>query len=297
MSRGGPAALPTQPTGTGMRNVFEAVTYLFDPLHRFWDAPKTKRTLILIQIAAFLFGLAGIQCNRWGLLPESMAAVTPLNHFYAVKLAFTLVLIQEVVDLVFTLPCSVSKAAAKQFEILALILLRNSFKELTTFSEPIALGDKIEMIYPILADGAGALLIFFGLGLFYRMYESRTGRKSGTALYRFVAAKKLVSLTLLAAFCGIALHVGISGLTGGEAAPFFTTFYTVLIFSDILLVLISYLHLPSFHIVFRNSGFAVATLLIRLALAADPFYNTLLGVCAMAFALSLALASRYYEGA
>jgi len=39
--------------------------------------------------------------------------------------------------------------------------------------------------------------------------------------------------------------------------------------------------------VFRNSGYALATLGIRLALAAPPYFNTLLGVGAALYAVAL----------
>ncbi len=276
-----------------MSTILDGATYLFDPLHAFWERPKTKRGFAIIQVAAFLLGLGGIELNRRGLLPEPLAQLTPMSHFYAIKLAFSLVLIQEVIDLVFTLPCSVSKAVGKQFEILALILLRNSFKELIHFKEPIEIASGLTPILPIITDAAGALCIFVGLGLYYRLVSRKAGTKA-TALYRFVAAKKLISLVLLAVFFGVAIMVGVDSAETGHAEPFFGIFYTILIFSDILLVLISHLHLPSFHSIFRNSGFAVSTLLIRMALAAPAYYDAAIGVSAMAFAICLALAYNYF---
>jgi hypothetical protein len=78
---------------------------------------------------------------------------------------------------------------------------------------------------------------------------------------------------------------------GGEpATSFFEVSYTVLIFNDVLIVLISLRYSLTFNVVFRNSGFAVATVLIRLALAAPPYLNALLGLGAAFFALGLTFA-------
>jgi hypothetical protein len=66
----------------------------------------------------------------------------------------------------------------------------------------------------------------------------------------------------------------------------------VLILSDILVVLLSQCYQPSFYAVFRNSGYALSTLIIRIALAAPPFYNVLLGLAAALFAILLTLVSR-----
>ncbi len=273
-----------------MSRVLDAATFAFDPLHHFWDAPRTKRTIAWTQVIAFFIGVVGIELNRRGLLPEPLARLTPLNHFYAIKLAFTLVLIQEVIDLVFVLPCSVSRAVGKQFEILALILLRNAFKELVYFPEPIDMPNDITPVLPILADAAGALLIFAGLGVYGRLHVSRKSSKSAGALYRFVATKKLIALGLLVSLAIIAVDVTVESVATGKPAEFFDVFYTVLIFTDILLVLIAHMHSPNFYSIFRNSGFALATLLIRLALASPRFYDALLGVCAMGFAICLTIA-------
>jgi hypothetical protein len=43
-------------------------------------------------------------------------------------------------------------------------------------------------------------------------------------------------------------------------------------------------------VVFRNSAFAVATILIRLTLSAPPFYNVMIGIVAASFSVGLTLA-------
>ena len=72
---------------------------------------------------------------------------------------------------------------------------------------------------------------------------------------------------------------------------FLYDFYTLLILTDILIVLLSQCYQPSFYAVFRNSGFALATLIVRIALAAPPYYNVLLGVAAACFSILLTLVS------
>ena len=69
----------------------------------------------------------------------------------------------------------------------------------------------------------------------------------------------------------------------------------MLIFSDIFLVLFSHTYQSAFKSVFRNSGYALATLLIRFALAAPAFYAPLIGVSAMIFAYGVALATDAFD--
>lgn len=278
-----------------MMTFYEFATNLFDPLHSLWERPKTRRLVAVTQVLAFCVGLVGIELNLRGLLPPVLARLTPTSHFYAINLAFTLVLIQEVMDLIFVLPCSVTKSMGKQFEVLSLLLLRDAFKELVHLHEPIALLDALHVVLPMLADGTGALLCFAGLGLYYRRYSKKPQTPKGPWLYPFVANKKFLAFCLLWFYLSYGIWVGWQSVTTGVTHDFFTVFYTVLIFSDIFIVLLSHTYQPAFYSVFRNSGFALATLFIRFALAAPAYYAPLLGVVGLAFAYSVAWASDTFE--
>jgi hypothetical protein len=271
--------------------LFERFTYIFDPLHHFWEHERMHRRFALGLIVVFLSALAGIELNRHGLLPASIAAHTPTNHFYAVNLAFTLVLILEVISLIFTLPCSFSKSVGKQFEILSLILLRDAFKELSYFPEPITLGSELTPVYHILGYGFGALAIFALLGVYYRVQPvKKQDMGMPHDLFRFVAAKKGIALIILGTFVILGANNLYNMFAGLTHIDFFPVFYTLLIFTDILVVLISQCFRPSFHAVFRNSGYALSTLFIRLALAAPPMYDVALGIVAALFSIALTLA-------
>ena len=276
-----------------MNYLFEKITYTFDPLHHIWKHEKLHKKISLSLVLFFLISLVAIEMNRQGLLPASLSAITPLNHFFAVQAAFTVVLILEVISLIFTIPCSFSRSVGKQFEILALILMRNAFKELSYFPEPISFVGNEHAILNILSDGFGALLIFALLGYYYKIQSQPADDKMRPVdIYSFVAAKKGIAIVLLAVFTYLGINSVISSLTGHVHADFLHSFYTILILADILVVLLSQCFQPSFYAIFRNSGFALSTLIIRIALAAPPFYNVLLGLAAALFAILLTLVSR-----
>jgi hypothetical protein len=274
-----------------MDPLFERLTYIFDPLHHFWEHERMHRRLALVLIVVFLGAMAGIELNRSGLLPAVLAPPTPTNHFHAVNLAFTLVLILEVISLIFTLPCSFSRSVGKQFEILSLILLRDAFKELSHFAEPITVGAELTPVYHILGYGFGALAVFALLGVYYRIQPAKK-QDMGMPhdLFRFVAAKKGIALLLLGTFVTLGLNNLYNKFAGLPHIDFFPVFYTLLIFTDILVVLISQCFRPSFHAVFRNSGYALSTLFIRLALAAPAMYDVALGIMAALYSIALTLA-------
>ena len=250
------------------------------------------RKISFALVLFFLAGIISIELNRRHLLFGPLESIIPTNHFFAVQAAFTVVLILEVISLVFTIPCSFSRSVGKQFEILALILMRNAFKELSYFPEPISFAGNEQAVLHILSDGFGALSIFALLGLYYVVQaRSVDERMQPTDLYSFVAAKKGIALILLSIFIFMGLDSAVAAITDTPHTDFLHGFYTILILTDILVVLISQCHQPSFYAVFRNSGFALSTLIIRIALAAPPFYNVLLGIAAATFAILLTLIS------
>ncbi len=271
-----------------MNYLYEKITYIFDPLHHLWEHEKMYRKISVTLVIFFLLSLITIEMKRQGLLPGAFFNFVPTNHFYAISYAFTVVLILEVISLVFTLPCSFSKSVGKQFEILSLILLRSAFKELSKFPEPLSFEGNQDAILRIISDGFGALLVFALLGYYYIVQaKNAEDAMRPTDLYAFVAAKKGIALALLATFSYMGINNLVLTVQGTSHTDFLHQFYTVLILTDILVVLISQCFQPSFYAVFRNSGFALSTLIIRIALAAPAYYNVLLGLTAAVFAILL----------
>lgn len=269
-----------------MNRIFVYTTYLFDPLHQFWERERTQRAVAAVLIVVFLLSIGAIELKRQGMFPQALDHIPTTSHFFAVNVAFSLVLILEVISLIFTVPCSISKSVGKQFEILALIMLRNSFKKLIELPEPINVSGHMDTLIGIGVDGGGALLIFALLGVYRLLIRKDSGLKRGEVLFRYVAAKKMVALVLLCIFLGMGVHMLVFP---GKTHEFFSSFFTVLVFSDILLVLIAQHFLPRFRAVFRNSAFALATLFIRLALTAPPYWDVALGLGAAVFAVLLTL--------
>jgi len=258
---------------------------VFDGLERLWSGAAARRVVAGLLVAVFGAALLGIELNRRGLLPAAYARRTPTSHFAAVELAFYLLLAFEVVGLVLGIARSVSNAAGKQFEIFSLILLRHSFEEFGQLGEPLAWDSARVAVLRMLADGFGALAVFVLLGFYYAAQRHRPLSTDLRETRSFIAAKKLLSLVLVGVFAFLA-----GGAVLRERAEFFESFYTILVFADVLVVLLSLRYSTSYAVVFRNSGLAVATVLLRLALAAPAFANAALGIAASAFALGLTLA-------
>jgi hypothetical protein len=265
--------------------LLRAAATAFDRIEGFWEGTRMRRAVAAVLVLGFLGAIAYVEAARRGWLPGPLRVQVPHGHFFAVELALWLLLSWEVVGLVLGLAQSVANAAGKQFEIFSLILLRHSFEEFAYFGEPLVWVEVKDAVLRMLANAFAALLIFVVLGFYYR--AQRHLPFSGDARDResFVAAKKLLSLVLLAAFAALAARAAVVADAG-----FFESFYVVLVFADVLVVLLSVRYSSAYDVVFRNSGLAVATVLLRLALSAPPFYSPALGLAAAVFALGLALA-------
>jgi hypothetical protein len=267
-----------------------AVVRLFDTLESGWESPRAKRAVGALLVASFAGSLVLIELQRLGLLPEALRGRIPVRHFYAVDTAFTLLLLLEVVSLIFSLSHSFSDSLGKQFEILSLILLRETFHGFKEFGEPIAWENVRAGLLPMASDAAGALLVFVLLGAFYRAQRHRPITSDSAEQRDFVATKKVIGLLLFVAFLVIGGVDAYRYREGLSTFSVFAGFYTVLIFSDVLIVLVSLRFSTTYAVFFRNSGFTVATVFIRLALAAAPPWNAALGVGSALFALGLTMA-------
>lgn len=269
------------------KSVMTAVGDFFDILHHFWEDEKTERRIGFALLWIYLLALGCIELKRVGMLPDWMPAPTQ-SHYYAIQLAFTLILALEVVSLIFVLPASLSKSMGKQLEILTLILLRNAFKELAIMPEPVYIDmDNLGQLVDIAVSGTGALIVFLCLGFYrYIVQHQRLFLRDHHMLIRYVLCKKMLSVCLLAIFLGIAIY-DLPQFVDGKDANFFETIYTVLIFADIAMVLIAQRFMPSYYAVFRNSGYVIGTLMMRISLSAPPLLCSGIAVFSALYVLAL----------
>jgi hypothetical protein len=279
-----------------MNLALRASNRLFDAFEDWWESPPARRDVAYVLIGGFLVSLIIIEVNRQGWFPPSLARPLSTNHFVAIDVAFTLFLVVELIGLVVGLATSVAKTAGKQFEVFSLILIRRSFKELDQFQqEPLQWTFDVgrEAVQLIVVDATAALLIFLTLGLFYTLQKHQPITQTDIEQKYFVAQKKLVANLLLFVLAGLGGYAILGPFVSDDVLPFFDTFYTVLIFSDILIVLISLRYSATYHVVFRNSGYAAATVMIRLSLAGPHYLDAALGVGAALFNLGVAAAYNY----
>jgi hypothetical protein len=269
------------------------IARITDRLEHFWEHFVMRRFAGTALVITYLSMIILIELNRQAILPPPLSSWLPTNHFFAVEIAFTVLLLTEVVSLIFGLTHSFSRSIGIQLEILSLILLRDTFKQFTTFSEPLEWSQVEQSIAPMIIDALGALSIFVIVVYYYRLNKSRPITQDEIDQKQFITYKKIISLGLLTILVLIGIVDLVRLVIGVPLYPFFETFYTVLIFTDVLMVLLSLRYSTDFTITFRNFSFTVLTVFIRLALIAPLVTGVALGIGAALIAVAITHAYNY----
>ena len=260
-----------------MNALFSFHLKAFDGLDQHWDSPRSTRWISNLGVGFFILG-----CIVSLLIFLEVPIPFPyLSPFFAVEISFTILLVFEILGLIFLLPKSVADSIGKQFEIISLLLLRDAFKEFGHYMGELNWDPKLLLeLLPMVADGFGAVLIFGMTVLFYRTQKHQKITQSNEEQSEFIAVKKVISLYLaLVFFLIVALDISRAWNTG-EVSFSIQSFYTLLIFTDIFILIFSLRYSSKYYNLFRYSSFALATLFLRLTISAPAYYNVVLAVIA-----------------
>jgi hypothetical protein len=274
-----------------------ALARIFDRLHDGYASPRMRRGIASLLLGILCVSLLLIELNQRGLLPAGVHRIIPMNHFVAVEWAVEVLLLFEVIELIFGLARAMDGALGKQLEVFALILLRKSFEELKHFSDPIDLSGlatgeagtaAMQPIWDIGADALGALAVFAGLVLYNRLQHRRETSVSEADLAELVQDKKVIGLALLLTLAFLSVRELCDLLT--LAAPFnlFSPMFTALVFSDIAIVFLSVRYSTGFSVVFRNFGYTLVTVFVRIAINAPPLPRAALALGLVLYAAAIA---------
>lgn len=250
---------------------------IFDVLDEHWESTPVSKVISNIVVVFFVAGLfVGLLSHL-----ELIDMGDNFSSFFAIELAFNVLLVFEVLGLIFLIPKSVADSVGKQFEIISLLLLRDAFKEFGHYLGELSwdVGFLMELL-PIVSDAFGAILIFLITGLFYRAQRHKRITQNYEEQKGFVAIKKLISIYLTVSFIGLGIYDIISAYQTHQFIYSIKLFYTLLIFTDVFILLFSLRYNTKYYNLFRYSSFALATIFLRLTLSAPAYYNVLLAVIA-----------------
>lgn len=264
---------------------------IYDQIHDRWESYNIVRNVALVLVYLFIFLIIMTLLNINELLPAPLSSLAPTNIFYPVQMVFTVVLLIEVIELIFALSDSVSFAVRKQLEIMEIILLRDAFKDISLLSGPINILEDTLLVVQVICTAIAGCLLFIIRGIFLK----KEYVQQYTAMRRYRCAKKSIALVLLAAFIISGAYDLYAMCAKGLPSRFFQMFYTALLFADILIILTGQYFTQSFHVIFRNSGYAVGTLIMRIALGTPHHISAALCVFAGCYILLVAWATCRYQ--
>lgn len=294
----------------------KSVERLFNRLHHILLSDETKhkseRFILSIAIISFIMHLLLIGLVDFGILAIKDYSKLLNNPIAAIYTPFSFILIYEVYLLVYYLPTSISIYIAKQYEIITLIIIRRIFKDLSNLEfTPNWFQNQGDLQFTY--DITATVLLFLLIYVFYwlngkneRKWESHDGGNKNMS--KFITQKKWIATALVPTFLLLALYRFSTWFYGNFISLeqmvdrlrdvnniFFDEFFTILIMTDVLLLLISFVHRDKFNKVIRNSGFIISTILIRLSFGVDGLLSTVLIVVAVLFGVIILAIHNLYE--
>lgn len=273
---------------------------------------KSERVVLWIALVSFIIHLLVIGLIHFDIITVNEPSNLLKNPIAAIYTPFSFILVYEVYLLIYYLPKSTSTYISKQYEIIALIIIRRLFKDLSDLSLSsnwFNIKNDLQFTYDLLAS----VLLFYLIYLFHieRTRVYRTVKMSihhSKSIEKFINAKKWMAtalvpmLLILGIYSFLNWSIGIFLPLEENAISFkninyifFDQFFSILIIADVILLLVSFFHTDEFHKVIRNSGFIISTILIRISFSVDGIINNLLIVSAVLFGLSIILIHNKFE--
>lgn len=273
---------------------------------------KIERIIISIAIISFLAHLILIFLVDFKILVFNKPSELLRNPIAAIYTPFSFILIYEVYLLIYYLPKSITTYIGKQYEIITLILIRRIFKDLSQIeltSDWFSVKYDLQFTYDITAT----LILFFLIFVFYRINQNKLLIQQDEAsfspeLKNYIKTKQTISALLVPIFIILASYSfgrwfyesffsvkQIAYEIRDVNNVFFDEFFTVLILTDVLLLLVSLYHIDKFSKVIRDSGFIISTVLIKLSFGVEGLLNTVLMVVAVLFGVTILFIHNQFE--
>ena len=266
---------------------------IYDKLKQLWESQTTNKWVSYSLVFIFIISVIISYLDRSNLISLGKYDEYFANPFFAIDISFTILLILELLSLIFVLPKSVAKSVGKQFELLSLIFIRSGFKEFSHI-ENFEWNTMTESLLNMFAYAFGALAIFIILGFNNKLQLHARLTNTEDDQKEFIQAKKILALLLLLAFTIVGFYDTKTLIQTGDYLHSFHSFYTVLIFSDIIIVLIALRYTLNYYRIFRYSAFVLATISIRMSLSVQAFYDVIIGVTTATFVLLLTISYNYF---
>ena len=273
---------------------------LFDNIFSSKSQKKVENTVLFLATFGFIIHLLLIFLNNFSIIEFSQTENSLLsNPISAIYTPFSFIIIYEIYLLLLFLPRSFTTSISKQFEIISLIIIRKIFKDISNIDLSNSWNISDQNL-EVLSDLIGILILFYIIYLFNKNKNRFSVKNDEPTLLKFINSKKIVSLSLLSIliiFSTFSLFNWIFNLSIDSYSSsviyneidkvFFNDFFTLLILTDVIILLLSFKITEGYSKLIRNTGFVISTILIRLSFSAEGFLDIILILISSLFALSI----------
>jgi hypothetical protein len=270
------------------------------------------RVVVDVSVAGFLAHLLLVFLSRTLAAPPALIAAVGKNYLAAIYTPFSFILFYEVLMLIAALPQSTTQSIAKQYEIVSLIFIRRFFKDIAELDDIGKLAQLSPEVLPVFLDVCGGLFMFLLVTVFIHAGRRRSHPDTSESpeLKKFISRKKAIALALTVLLVSLAAYnlvlfamQAFESIYHGAPAKldpntfFYTDVFTVMIFTDVLIVILSLAVSDRYELVFRNAAFVISPILIRFSLTTVRQYSALLAVTGMVFGIVTLLIYNYHARA
>ena len=171
---------------------------------------RGEHVILWIALLSFIIHLLLIGLIHFNIVNINEPSNLLKNPIAAIYTPFSFILVYEVYLLIYYLPKSTSTYISKQYEIIALIIIRRLFKDLSDLSLSsnwFNMQNDLQFTYDLLAS----VLLFYLIYLFrvqrtkvYRTIENSKNHSS--SISKFINAKKWIAIALVPILLFIAIY-------------------------------------------------------------------------------------------
>lgn len=266
---------------------------LLDSLYDFFFSPASQEKVkgFSLKLAMVLLLLHIATYSVTTLTPfETPSRFTPHFFLEIINPPLTVILIYEVYLLVSASSKSILSFIAKQFEVVALIIVRGTFKDISKLSGTTDISFQTPLVQDVGLALAGSLVIYFVLEVFERATQEYATEELGREPKNLRMIKLRLAGIFGLIFSLLTIYHGMSWLTGGAISfetAYFRQIYSTLIVLDIVLLLLSMRTFKSFELLFEYSAFILASTLLFIALPLPLPLRLTLIISAIAFCVGV----------
>ena len=253
-----------------------------------------ERSILIISLISFLVHLLLIFLAKNNIVFSSENSILK-SPIMAIYTPFSFILIYEIYLLVYYLPRSITLYISKQYEIIALIVIRRLFKDISEMETSTSLFSST-INQNVFIDLSLTILLFFLIYLFRKNSLSLSSKNLNSSMIRFIEIKKWIAVFLIPAFSVMAIYnlslwIGDTfiktNVVNNQSINniFFADFFQVLILVDVFLLIFSFFHSDLFHKIMRKSGVIISTILLRMSFLYEGFSNAIMIISALLFGL------------